>query len=116
MPTSIKNANANVSNAILKALGNDARGRPQISAAELKAIRQTATNELRASKNPMATLKTIKSSFDLANRVTSNEYKEKFGDLVSGDLKTVAERRKQNLRQVDTHNWGGGGRSNGSTT
>jgi hypothetical protein len=101
----IKNANPNVSNAILKALGNDARGRPQISAAEMKAIKQTAAKELRASENPTATLKAIKSSFDLANRVTGNEYKEKFGELVSGDLKDVAARRQQNLRQVDTNDW-----------
>lgn len=116
MPSSIKNSNPNVSNAILKALGNDARGRPQISATEMKAIKKAAETEIKASKNPTATLKSIKSSFDLANRVTANEYKAKFGELVAGDLKDVAARRQQNLRQVDTNDWNRPSPSRGSTT
>lgn len=111
--TTIKNSNPKVSDAILKALGNDSRGRPQISATELKAIKSTAARELRSSETPTATLKAIKSSFDLANRVTGNEYKEKFGDLVSGELKDIAARRQQNLRQVDSNDWT---RSRGTTT
>lgn len=110
----IKNSNAKVSDAILKALGNDARGRPQISATELKAIKATAAKELRASDKPTATLKAIQSSFDLANRVTGNEYKTKFGE-VTGELKDIATRRQQNLRQVDSNNWNPP-RSNGSST
>lgn len=102
---SIKNSNAKVSDAILKALGNDGRGRPQISAAELKAIKAAAAKEIKTSEKPTATLNAIKSSFDLANRITGNEYKEKFGDLVGGELKDIATRRQQNLRQVDTNNW-----------
>lgn len=108
----IKNSNANVSNAILKALGNDARGRPQISAAEMKAIKQTAVKELRASERPAQTLKTIESSFSLANRVTGNEYKEKFG-AIGTELKDLAARQRQNQRQVDTSNWS---QPRGSTT
>lgn len=115
MSTSIKNANPNVSNAILKALGNDARGRPQISATEMKSIAATATSEIRHSENPKTTLRNIKSSFELANRVTGGEYKAKFSELVSSKLTDVADRRAQSLRQPDTHNWSPRS-SRGSTT
>ena len=101
---SIKNSNANVSNAILKALGNDARGRPQISATEMKAIKATAAKEIKTSARPTATLKSIQSSFELANRVTGNEYKAKFG-AVGTELKDIAARRQENLRQVEPHHW-----------
>ena len=110
----IKNSNATVSNAILTALGNDAKGRPQISATEMKAIKQAAAKEIRSSERPAATLKAINSSFELANRITGNEYKAKFGE-VGSELKDVAARRQQNLRQVDTNNWNRPS-SNGSTT
>lgn len=113
----IKNSNPKVSDAIMKALGNDTRGRPQISAAEMKAIKQTAAREIRNSDKPTSTLKTIQSSFELANRITGGEYKAKFSE-VGTELKDLAARKQQNSRQVDTSNWNRptSNTSSGSTT
>jgi hypothetical protein len=107
MGTSIKTANANVSNALLKALGNDARGKPQISNKEWTEIKKAAVAEVKHSGNPTRTLGSIKSSFELANRVTGGEYKAKFGELVKNDLSAAVDARKTALRQVNTNNWGG---------
>jgi hypothetical protein len=116
MGTSIKTANPNVSNAILKALGNDARGKPQISNTEFNAIKKAAVAEVKHSDNPTRTLSNIKSSFELANRVTGGDYKSKFGELVKNDLSAAVDARKTALRQVNTNNWGGNsGGSSGRT-
>jgi hypothetical protein len=112
---SIKVANPTVSNALLKALGNDAKGKPQISNIEWSNIKKTATGEIKASGNPARTLKTVAASFELADRVTGGKYKEKFGELVKGPLADVAETRKANLRQVDAGNWGHTGDSGGTS-
>lgn len=116
MGSSIKTANPNVSNAVLKALGNDARGKPQISAREFNEIKKTALSEVRGSENPGRTLTNIKASFELANRVTGGEYKKKFGELVQNDLSAAVDARKTALRQVDHNNWGGGSSSRGSVS
>lgn len=100
---SIKTANANVSNTILKALGNGST-KPTISANEFSTIKRTALNEVKNSGNPTRTLNSVKASFELANRVTGGKYKEKFTELVE-TATTVADRRKQNLRQVDSNDW-----------
>jgi hypothetical protein len=107
MGTSIKTANANVSNALLKALGNDARGKPQISNKEFADIKKAAVAEVKHSGNPTRTLNSIKASFELANRVTGGDYKSKFGELVSKELTTAVDARKATLRQVDSNDWGG---------
>jgi hypothetical protein len=116
MGTSIKTANANVSNALLKALGNDARGKPQISSREFSEIKKAAVSEVKHSGNPTRTLNTIKASFELANRVTGGDYKSKFGELVSKDLTSAVDARKVALRQVNSNNWSSGGSSRGGTT
>lgn len=116
MGTSIKTANPNVSNALLKALGNDGRGKPEISSREWGAIKKAAVNEVKHSGNPTRTLSTIKASFELANRVTGGEYKNKFGELVDKTLTTEVDARKTALRQVNHNDWGSGGRSQPTRT
>jgi hypothetical protein len=105
MAGAIKAANANVSNVLLKALGNDARGKPQISNKEWTDIKKAAVREVKQSENPARTLTTVKASFELANRVTGGAYKEKFGDLVQNTLTSAVDARKVALRQVDSTDW-----------
>lgn len=121
MPT-IKNPNANVSGALLKALSTrtSARQPSPISTTEWRDIKKTALAEVRKSDKPTATLATVKTSFQMADRLTEGKYKKQFSDL-AGDLTAEAQKRQQKLKQLDTSNWGvntGGGRkpSTGVTT
>ncbi|MBL8923133.1 MAG: hypothetical protein JNJ54_30060 [Myxococcaceae bacterium] len=113
MPT-VKNPNANVSGALLKALstkGSTKQPSP-ISNKEWSDIKKAAVSELRTSKKPTATLSEVKTSFDMANRLTEGKYKKQFGEL-AGELTSEAKKRQEKLKQLDTSNWGvstGGGR------
>jgi len=122
MPT-VKAPNANVSGALLKALStkSSARQPSPISNKEWSDIKKTALAEVRKSEKPTSTLATVKTSFDMADRLTDGKYKKQFGDL-AGELKAEAQKRQQALKQLDTSNWGvttgksTGGRSTGVTT
>lgn len=127
MPT-IKNPNANVSGALLKALSTKTSSRQPspISTTEWRDIKKTALAEVRKSDKPTATLATVKTSFQMADRLTEGKYKKQFSDL-AGDLTAEAAKRQEKLKQLDTSNWGvntgggrkpstGGGRSTGVTT
>lgn len=128
MPT-IKNPNANVSGALLKALSTrtSARQPSPISSKEWVDIKKTALAEVRKSDKPTATLATVKTSFQMADRLTEGKYKKQFSDL-AGDLTAEAAKRQEKLKQLDTSNWGvntgggrkpstgGGGRTTGVTT
>ena len=119
MPT-VKNPNANVSGALLKALSTkgSARQPSPISNKEWSDIKKTAVSELRTSKKPTATLSEVKNSFDMANRLTEGKYKKQFGEL-AGELTAEAKKRQEKLKQLDTGNWGtstGGSRVGGRNT
>lgn len=128
MPT-IKNPNANVSGALLKALSTKTSSRQPspISSKEWVDIKKTALAEVRKSDKPTATLATVKTSFQMADRLTEGKYKKQFSDL-AGDLTSEAQKRQEKLKQLDTSNWGlntgggkrtttgGSGRSTGVTT
>lgn len=106
MPT-IKNPNANVSGALLKALSTKGSTRQPspISTKEWSDIKKTAVAEVRTSKSPTATLNSVKTSFQMADRLTDGKYKKQFGDL-AGELTAEAKKRQEKLRQLDTGNWG----------
>ncbi len=118
MPT-IKNPNANVSGALLKALSttSSARQPSPISNKEWVDIKKTALAEVRKSDKPTATLATVKTSFEMADRLTEGKYKKQFSDL-AGDVTSEAQKREQKLKQLDTSNWGinTGGGSRRTTT
>ncbi|MHB8872202.1 MAG: hypothetical protein ACYC8T_00810 [Myxococcaceae bacterium] len=72
---------------------------------------------MKKSENPATTLKTIKNSFELADRVTSRKYHEKFGAFVEAKLAPAADDRKTQLRQIDHNDWNRPSRpSRGNTT
>lgn len=107
MATVKKTPNANVSGALLKALSttSSARQPSPISNKEWSDIKKTALAEVRNSAKPTSTLATVKTSFDMADRLTEGKYTKQFGNL-AGELTAEAQKRQQQLKGLDTSNWG----------
>ena len=110
-------ANAAVSNAILKGLGNGKLH--TISAPEWNAIKKAALSEVRSSQNPKQTANDIKKSLVLGNKASANELKARITKFIKEDLADAVKTRQASLRDNSVSSWsgyGGGGRTTRRTT
>jgi hypothetical protein len=121
----VKKPNPNVSGALLKALSTTSSSRQPspISNKEWSDIKKTAMAEVTKSTKPTSTLAEVKTSFQMADRLTNGKYTKQFGDL-AGELTAAAKKTQEKAKQLDTNDWSRGsstgpsrpGRSTGIST